>query len=50
MLYDVEEINPKFVPINFLIPIKGTPFENNAKDLTLEYCLKVLSLTKFPVT
>ncbi len=46
MLYDIREINPKSVPINFLIPIKGTPFENNAKDLTPEYCLKVLSLAR----
>ncbi len=49
MLYDAREINPKSVPINFLIPIKGTPFENNAKDLTPEYCLKVLSLARLLV-
>ena len=47
MLYDIGEINPKFVPINFLISVKGTSFENNAKDLMPEYCLKVfLSLAR----
>ena len=47
MLMDVKNINPKSVPINFLIPIKGTPFEKqNLEKLTPEYCLKVLCLAR----
>lgn len=49
MLYDIREINPKSVPINFLIPIKGTPLENSGKNLNAEYCLKVLCLARLMV-
>jgi len=28
MLLELKEINPEAIPINFLLPIKGTPFEN----------------------
>lgn len=27
MLLELKEINPEAIPINFLLPIKGTPFE-----------------------
>ena len=30
MAFDLRELAVKSVPINFLNPIKGTPFENNA--------------------
>ena len=47
MLFSIKEINPQAVPINFLIPIKGTPLENsNMAHLTAEYCLKILCLTR----
>jgi len=46
-LMSLREVNPESVPLNFLIPIKGTPFENRAKDLTPNYCLKVLCLARF---
>ncbi len=47
MLLDIKKINPKSVPINFLIPIKGTPLEKqNLEKLTPEYCIKVLCLTR----
>ncbi len=47
MLFEIKNINPKSVPINFLIPIKGTPLENqNLEKLTPEYCIKVLCLTR----
>jgi len=47
MLLSIKEINPQAVPINFLIPIKGTPLENSdTAHLTAEYCLKILCLTR----
>jgi len=47
MLLSIKEINPQAVPINFLIPIKGTPLENiNTTYLTAEYCLKILCLVR----
>ena len=46
MLFDLKSINPDSVPLNFLIPIKGTPFENKGKYLTPQYFLKVLCLTR----
>lgn len=47
MLFDIKKINPKSVPINFLIPIKGTPLEKtNISKLTPEYCIKVLCLAR----
>lgn len=46
MLTDIRKINPKSIPINFLIPIAGTPFENIKHNLTTEFCLKVLCLTR----
>ncbi len=46
-LMSLREVNPESVPLNFLIPIKGTPFENRAKELTPNYCLKVLCLARF---
>jgi biotin synthase len=47
MLFDIKAIAPESVPINFLLPIKGTPFEgNNIEKLTTEYCIKVLALAR----
>jgi biotin synthase len=47
MLLDIKEINPESIPINFLLPLKGTPLEfQNTSKLTVEYCLKVLSLAR----
>lgn len=47
MLFEIREINPQSVPINFLIPIKGTALENmDASLLSAEYCLKVLCLAR----
>jgi biotin synthase len=47
MLFEIRDINPKAVPINFLIPIKGTALEHQSTaKLTSEYCLKVLCLAR----
>mgnify|MGYP002627283658 CR=1 FL=1 len=47
MLIDVREISPESVPINFLLPIKGTRLaETNIPKLTTEYCTKVLCLAR----
>lgn len=50
MLLELKEINPEAIPINFLLPIKGTPFENvDTSMLTPNYCLKVLCLARLLV-
>ena len=47
MLFDLREINPHAVPVNFLIPLEGTPlFGSDVSYLTPEYCLRVLCLTR----
>ncbi|MBR1831978.1 MAG: biotin synthase BioB [Ruminiclostridium sp.] len=47
MLLDIREISPQSVPINFLLPIKGTLLaEQHPPRLTTEYCLKVLCLAR----
>ncbi len=47
MLLDIREISPQSVPINFLLPIKGTLLaEKNPPRLTTEYCIKVLCLAR----
>ena len=47
MMEDISFIQPESVPINFLIPIKGTPFgDNQIQKLTPEWCLKVLCLAR----
>jgi len=47
MLLSIREINPQAVPINFLVPIKGTQLESaDITHLTAEYCLKILCLTR----
>lgn len=47
LLYSLRDIKPQAVPINFLIPIRGTPFENRATDLNPRRCLKALCLARF---
>ena len=50
MPLELKEINPEAIPINFLLPIKGTPFENvDTSILTPNYCLKVLCLARLLV-
>lgn len=47
MLLALREIRPQAVPINFLIPISGTPLEGLDTKLNPRKCLKVLSLARF---
>ncbi|MGB5158905.1 MAG: biotin synthase BioB [Desulfobacterales bacterium] len=47
LLLALREINAESIPINFLVPIKGTPFEDHTQNLTPQRCLKILSLARF---
>lgn len=47
LLYALREIKPHSIPINFLIPVKGTPFEHRETDLDPRKCLRALCLTRF---
>ena len=50
MLLDLHEIQPEALPINFLLPIPGTPLENaDTSVLTPSYCMKVLCLARLMV-
>jgi len=50
MLMELREIQPEALPINFLLPISGTPLENaNTSILTTSYCMKVLCLARLMV-
>ncbi|MFB6356499.1 MAG: biotin synthase BioB, partial [bacterium] len=46
LVKSLREQQPKIVPINFLIPIQGTPLEDEG-ELTTEFCLKALCLARF---
>lgn len=46
MLLALRRIGPDSIPINFLIPVSGTPFERLETGLTPLRCLKVLALAR----
>ena len=47
MLMELREIQPEALPINFLLPIPGTPLEHaDMSVLSTAYCLKVLCLAR----
>ena len=47
MMFELKELNPESVPINFLLPVKGTRLaERDISTLTPEYCIKVLCLAR----
>ena len=47
MLQALRDLKPEAVPINFLVPIDGTPFGGRAVDLNARKCLKILCLARF---
>ncbi len=47
LLQAVREVEAESIPLNFLIPIKGVPFENRSHDLNPRRCLKILCLARF---
>ena len=50
LLFDLREVNPQAVPVNFLIPLEGTPlFGSDVSRLTPEYCLRVLCLARLMI-
>lgn len=50
MLLELREIHPEALPINFLLPIPGTPLEHaDTSVLTTAYCMKVLCLARLLV-
>jgi len=47
MLFELKEIGPNSIPINFLLPIEGTRLaKKDISALSPEYCLKVLCLAR----
>jgi biotin synthase len=43
----LRDLGAESIPVNFLLPIKGTPLEHAPQRLTPEYCLKVLCMFRF---
>jgi biotin synthase len=46
MLMALQKIGPKSLPVNFLIPVDGTPFAQMKHQLTPMRCLKVLAVAR----
>jgi biotin synthase len=48
MFLDLAALHPQSVPVNFFLPLAGTSLAGrDMRDLTAEYCLKVLCLARF---
>ena len=47
LAYSLRELNVTSVPINFLIPIGGTPLSGGANQLNPRRCLRILCLFRF---
>ncbi|HRX83216.1 MAG TPA: biotin synthase BioB, partial [Pirellulaceae bacterium] len=46
MALQLHEVRAESIPLNFLIPIEGTPLSGN-QDLNPRYCLKTLAMFRF---
>lgn len=46
MFWALREVHPHSIPVNFLIPAAGTPFEKMDTGLTPMRCLRVLALAR----
>ena len=46
MLFALRELAPASIPLNFMIPVPGTPFGGLKTGLTPEYCLRVLAIAR----
>jgi biotin synthase len=46
MLLALKELEPASIPLNFLMPVQGTPFSGINTELTPAYCLKVLAVCR----
>lgn len=46
MLLALREIEPASIPLNFMMPVQGTPFGELKTGLTPSYCLKVLAVCR----
>ena len=46
LAFELRELDPEVVPVNFLIPIPGTPLETSRAPEPLE-CLKIVSIYRF---
>lgn len=46
MALNLAEIKPNSIPVNFLTPIKGTPFENYGNKIDEEHILRTLAIIK----
>lgn len=44
--WELREIQPDSIPVNFFIPVPGTPFASLKNDLTPMRCLKILSILR----
>ncbi len=46
LLFEIKECDPDSVPLNFLVPIKGTPLEDS-EVISLWEALKIIALSRF---
>ncbi|MFI0817510.1 biotin synthase BioB [Streptomyces sp. NPDC021098] len=46
VVFSLRELNPDSVPVNFLIPIEGTPLAGDW-NLTPQRCLRILAMVRF---
>lgn len=43
---ELRELSPESIPVNFLIPMAGTPFADRGTDLNPRRCLRMLALAR----